>query len=1194
MPSMRTSKRLLGTLVLTAILPMAAHAETITWNGASGGTWGTATNWDPEDVPDDATEEATFPSDGGALDVVLDRSIYLGSITQPNPDLTLIWNSGLQLQTMLEGGFVSAGSVLPVGGAWLSGKFTNLSTGLLELPAGTTFQAMGPEIQNDGTIRVNPLGSSANTYFRADAYDVLLSGSGDVVLATAGDPDDAQMSNYYGSWAQGPDHTIHGTGRITAPLTNQGTVTADVAGMVLQLDSGAKTNSGLLQATSDGILRIQSGPITQTETGRIFANGSDVRLGSGASVSGGTFESSGDARVEVVGGSALTDITNLGDFGLRGGTTTQVYGSLHNDGTLTVNSDDSSANCYLRADAYNVLLDGSGEIVLAAPGDIDDATITRYYGSWINGPNHTIRGSGKISTELTNEGRIVADDGDVALRCDAVGQTNNGVYEATGDGRLEIYGTVLTQGPFGVIRANDATVLLQAGAQITGGTFESYGDGHVDVSGSAAVLDNTNSGEFGLRGGANLQLRGTTFTNDGTIRINTNESSANTYITAEAYGVELAGSGELVLQAPGALTDAQIRQYYGSLVNGETHTIRGTGQISADISNLGTIVADADSSVLQLYGGSKANDGLLAAIGTSTLRITGPQLTQSENGRIRADGGRVQIDGGSVVTGGVFETANDGHVDVVGTSTFSNVANSGVINIDACVLQLTGQTTTNDGVITVNSSASSANTYLRTDAYGHRLEGTGSVVLQTLGSIEDAQITSYYGDLTQGANHTIRGEGRIAAPFGNEGLVVADVPEKTLQLYGNAFTNFGMLAAEGGGRLLSSTSQLSNPGTIDARTGSLVEFAVFPLNYDQYGDVLSGGTWIARTDGEIRMTNGPISTLAAHVLLDGPNSAFTRDAAGTDALGGLVAIALGGELELQNGRDFVTAGPLSSLGDIVVGTGSTLTISGNLAHSLAAPRGCKTVVNGTLACADSAFVGGGWLMGAGTVDGFVRNSCRMSPGDPTGTLTIDGDFEQTADARFYIEIGGTAEGEYDRLHVTGEARLDGTLRVVGLDEYEPTEGDEFQILTHGTRTGEFAEVIGCPGPEFCVDVEYRADGVWIVVHHLAPAGIEDGEPDGSNPDEPVLPRDVEFRLVAASGAAAQLELALPEASNVQVAVFDATGRRVAALANGSESAGRHVYEWGIGQVPSGVYFARANVSAPSGGAVRVARVVRVR
>ena len=85
MPSTRTSKRLLGTLVLTAILPMAAHAETITWNGASGGTWGTATNWDPEDVPDDATEEATFPSDGGALDVVLDRSIYLGSITQANP-----------------------------------------------------------------------------------------------------------------------------------------------------------------------------------------------------------------------------------------------------------------------------------------------------------------------------------------------------------------------------------------------------------------------------------------------------------------------------------------------------------------------------------------------------------------------------------------------------------------------------------------------------------------------------------------------------------------------------------------------------------------------------------------------------------------------------------------------------------------------------------------------------------------------------------------------------------------------------------------------------------------------------------------------------------------------------------------------------------------------------------------------------
>jgi hypothetical protein len=59
-----------------------------------------------------------------------------------------------------------------------------------------------------------------------------------------------------------------------------------------------------------------------------------------------------------------------------------------------------------------------------------------------------------------------------------------------------------------------------------------------------------------------------------------------------------------------------------------------------------------------------------------------------------------------------------------------------------------------------------------------------------------------------------------------------------------------------------------------------------------------------------------------------------------------------------------------------------------------------------------------------------------------------------------------------------------------------------------------------------------------------------------------------------------LELALPEARDVRVDIFDLRGARVATLADGRFAAGRHRIEWngadrGGGVVPPGVYFTRA-------------------
>jgi photosystem II stability/assembly factor-like uncharacterized protein len=80
-----------------------------------------------------------------------------------------------------------------------------------------------------------------------------------------------------------------------------------------------------------------------------------------------------------------------------------------------------------------------------------------------------------------------------------------------------------------------------------------------------------------------------------------------------------------------------------------------------------------------------------------------------------------------------------------------------------------------------------------------------------------------------------------------------------------------------------------------------------------------------------------------------------------------------------------------------------------------------------------------------------------------------------------------------------------------------------------------------------------------------------------------------------SRGAVRLELELPRATSLDVAIYDAGGRRVRALASGSRAAGRQALTWdGTDDrgrtVAPGVFFVRAN----AGGAIATRRVIRVR
>jgi len=91
----------------------------------------------------------------------------------------------------------------------------------------------------------------------------------------------------------------------------------------------------------------------------------------------------------------------------------------------------------------------------------------------------------------------------------------------------------------------------------------------------------------------------------------------------------------------------------------------------------------------------------------------------------------------------------------------------------------------------------------------------------------------------------------------------------------------------------------------------------------------------------------------------------------------------------------------------------------------------------------------------------------------TGTATITGDYEQTTTGSIEIELAGyERETEFDFVDVTGNAVLDGALKVVLIDDFVPQAGDRFEVLNAGTISGTFSTVGMDP---FREDLEFKIE-----------------------------------------------------------------------------------------------------------------------
>ena len=89
----------------------------------------------------------------------------------------------------------------------------------------------------------------------------------------------------------------------------------------------------------------------------------------------------------------------------------------------------------------------------------------------------------------------------------------------------------------------------------------------------------------------------------------------------------------------------------------------------------------------------------------------------------------------------------------------------------------------------------------------------------------------------------------------------------------------------------------------------------------------------------------------------------------------------------------------------------------------------------------------GVVGGSGTIGGdLTNNGGTVAPGSSPGTLSVGGNYTQTAGSTLAIEIAGLLDGEFDLLDIAGTATLDGILDI-SLLSLTPSPNDSFTVLS---------------------------------------------------------------------------------------------------------------------------------------------------
>ena len=611
-------------------------------------------------------------------------------------------------------------------------------------------------------------------------------------------------------------------------------------------------------------------------------------------------------------------------------------------------------------------------------------------------------------------------------------------------------------GSAGITKSGTGTATLSntdPNSGLGGNTFS----GGIQVNAGTLVLDSDQanfSGGINIADGATLDIgvsaNGTAknvLTNAGGHgTINTNTSGTIRVFDSE-FILSITGSGTLLVEeeasdfgpSPGYDGNIVIKngadfEIFDPNAMGTTvgsTTVEAGGRLFVDDSEPSDINSN-ENLTLAGFGrdGQAGNEGALQVGGASSHTFNGT-ISLSADTRLRTGNadGVMNVAGSITGTGTNLVLHPEGTINISGPVNLGSggvsITDSGTANLSGA-MTYSGDTDVNAGTLALSGSASLSSSANVNVSEGATLDvqGIGTAVLSSQNLTGQGTVT---GNLSVQSGSTV-------SPGGNTTVDVAVAQDVRIQ-EGDPNANFD------GSRMVTGYTNSSGLGR------SLIEFDMasgLPAGVTVLGGDLVlpvGFFWEPGQPGTVRVN--------AHEL----DTSFVEGEATWN-------IASSGSSWTTSGGDFnaTVLGESQELNPDTVDGGDTAIVSGaNLDAAIVANASSSSFdmllkLDPTSEAGDPNTFNAVWFNSTST--GNPKPSLRVEIFDPTSTLTIDGDYIQSAGATLEIDLASTTE--FDVLDVSGALTAGGTLDVDLVGGFDPNDGDQFEILNFASASGSFA------------------------------------------------------------------------------------------------------------------------------------------
>jgi outer membrane autotransporter protein len=942
---------------------------------------------------------------GGAVDLTGGAT----QITDANALTLGILNTGALIATSHGALNLGTGSI----GGDLSGTSNNgaiSQSGALTVIGSSSFNAGAGNIDltNTNNDFQGTIGASGGNIAISDANTLALAAiSGSNATITAGG--DITMSG---------DASATGTFDLAS---NGGNIT-QIAGT---LTAATLTGSSAGATTLDNINQIAT-------LGDFSANGFSLTDMQALAITG-TLASSGDIHLHDDFGITVTGAIDAGGTTTLGATTTLLFtgnatlgGDLVNDTNVTFDQDID--NLYAGGMSGNGALDklGSGALVLDGDSSAFAGTTDVQAGTLIVGGDAgngaALGGDVSVAANATLGGH-----GEIGGNVDIAGGAHlapgNSIGTLTVGGNLALAQNALLDYEFGTPGADFSTsgngdsVVVGGNLTLNGAVLNitdagGMGPGLYTLFSYGGTLTETNGGiVFGATPtGSTLSIQNLT----GDKRINLLDTSNETLNFWNGNGLASAtqmGGGDGTwsttstnwTNADASVTAAMQPQPGFAIFGGVAGTVtidNGSGAVAATGLQFASdgYVLDGDALTLVADGGAtptiRVGDGSAAGSG---MTATIDSVLAGSDGVTKSDLGTLVLTADNTFSG--MLGIDGGTLSVTRDANLGDAGNA--LALDGGVLRITGttfQSTTRDVSLGANGGgfdiADAGNVFILSQS----LSGSGAFAKSGAGSLVFTGNNTYTGGTTISAGTLQVGSG------GTSGSIAGDVANNGTLAFdrSDAVTFAGAISGTG------SLHQIGSGSTI--LTGA---------NSYTGGTVIDAGT--------LQIGDGGTSGSIAGDVTDNGTLAFDRG----DAVIFAGAISGNGSLQQSGGGTLVLDGDSSAF------AGSTDVQSGTLLVGSVAGNGAA--LGGDVMVSTNATLGG-----HGEIGGNVVNAGTLAPGASIGTLTIHGDYTQTADG--ILEVDVAPDGQSDLLAVDGSATLAGGTVVVAIDgDWKPRT--DYTILT---------------------------------------------------------------------------------------------------------------------------------------------------